>query len=117
MADEFTAQLRLPAQMKKGEVVEVKLKIAHPSKTGLQLNEDAKTPLERFSRAEPAEYIREVEIFYGSERVSLFEINSSTSDDPILAFKLKVDKEAPVRAVVTNHLRKTIEASGNVKFA
>ncbi|MBI4787280.1 MAG: thiosulfate oxidation carrier complex protein SoxZ [Chloroflexi bacterium] len=114
---EFSVQLRLPNQAKKGEVVEVKVKIQHPSRTGLQVVEDAKTPFERFVRAEPAEYIRQVEVFYGDERVSMFEMNSATSDDPLLAFKLRADKPAAVRVVVTDHQRKTVEASGNLQIA
>ena len=60
---EFNVQLRLPNQIKKGEIIEAKVKVAHPSRTGLQLNEDAKPPFERFTRAEPAVYLREVEIY------------------------------------------------------
>lgn len=114
---EFEVQLRLPKQIKKGDVVEAKVKIQHASKTGLQLVEDAKTPFERFVRGEPAVYIRTVEVFYGEEKISTFEMNSSSSDDPLLGFKLRADKEATVRVVVTNHQRKTMEASGPIQFS
>lgn len=114
---EFEVQLRLPKQMKKGDVIEAKLKIQHPSRTGLRLVEDAKTPFERFARAEPAVYIGTVEVFYGDHQVSVFEMNSSTSDDPLLGFKLRADREAPVRVVVTNHEKKKVEVTGNVQFS
>jgi hypothetical protein len=114
---EFSAQLRLPSQIKKGEVIEAKLKIQHESKTGLQLNEDAKTAFERFTRAEPAAYVKTVEVFYGDEQVSVFELNSSTSDDPLLAFKLRADREGTVRVVMTDHARKTVEVKGDIQFS
>lgn len=113
----FEIQVRLPKTIAKGDVVEIKVKIAHPSKTGLELVEDAPNKFERFKRAEPALYIREVQIFYGSERVSLFEINSTTSDDPIIGFKVRADREATVRVVATNNRRESSEASADIKFA
>ncbi len=110
-------EVRLPNNIKKGDVIEVKVKISHPSRTGLQLVEDAPTRFERFKRAEPAVYVRDVQVFYGSEQVALFELNSATSDDPLLGFKLRADREAPVRVVVTNNRRETVEASADIKFA
>jgi len=109
-------RLRLPASVRKGEVIEVKLKIKHPSRTGLRLVEEAKTPFERFVRERPAEYIRTVEVFYGNQRVSLFELNASTSDDPLLTFKLKADREAPLRVVVTNHEGRRFEVTEQIRF-
>ncbi|MBI4770585.1 MAG: thiosulfate oxidation carrier complex protein SoxZ [Chloroflexi bacterium] len=117
MAEEFTVQLRVPEQIKQGDVIEVKVKIKHPSRTGLQLIEDAKTPFDRFVRNQPAEYIREVEVFYGDQSVSLFEMNSATSDDPLLAFKLRAEREAPLRVAATNHRRETVEATADIHFS
>lgn len=114
---EFIVQLRLPNQIKKGDNVEAKVKIQHPSRTGLQLVEDAKTPFERFVRAEPAVYVKTIEVFFGTERVSAFELNSSTSDDPLIAFKLRADREEQVRVVVTNYQGKAVEATGKVQFS
>ncbi len=120
MAEEYqfgAPRIRLPSSIRKGEIVEVKVKIKHPSRTGLRLVEDAKTPLERFVRERPAIYIKTVEVFYGNDRVCVFELNSSTSDDPLLGFKLKADKEAPVRVVVTNSQGKKFEATEQVRFS
>ncbi|MBI4630894.1 MAG: thiosulfate oxidation carrier complex protein SoxZ [Chloroflexi bacterium] len=114
---EFDVQVRLPEQIKKGDIIETKIKIRHDSTTGLKLVEDAKTPFERFVRDVPAVYVKTVEVFYGTERINVFELNSSTSDSPLLAFKLKASQEAVLRVVVTNHLNKIGEATTNVKFA
>lgn len=116
MAENFNVQIRLPRSIQQDDIIEVKVKIKHPSRTGLQLVEDAATPFERFVRNQPAEFVREVAIFYGEEQISLFEMNAAISDDPLLVFKVKADKAAPLRAVVTNHLRETAEAVEEVQF-
>lgn len=114
---EFEVRLRLPKEIRKGEIIEAKLKIQHPSRTGLRLVEDAKTPFERFVREQPAVYVANVEVFYGDQSISAFDMNSATSDDPLLTFKLRADREAPVRVVVTNHAGKSVEATENVRFS
>ncbi len=110
-------RLRLPAAIRKGDIIDVKVKIRHPSRTGLRLIEEAKTPFERFVRERPAVYIERVEVFYGSDRISIFELNSSTSDDPLLHFKLKADKEGPVRVVVKNNQGETFESIAQIRFS
>jgi len=114
---EFTVALRIPREISQGDIMEIKAKIKHPSSTGLAFVEDATTTYDRFVRDRPAEYVRQVEIFYGGEQVSLFEMNSSTSDDPLLTFKLRADHEALLQVVVTNHRRETVEAEAEIKFS
>ena len=116
MADEFTVRLRLPREIQQGDVIEVKAKIKHPSSTGLKQNLDADRPFERFLRQEMAQFVRLVEVYYGDELVSKFELNSSTSDDPLLGFKLRADRAAQLRVVATDHRRETAEATADVRF-
>lgn len=115
-SEEFTLRLRLPREIQQGDVIEVKAKIKHPSRTGLKQNLEAENPFERFLREELAEFVRLVEVYYGDELVSKFELNSSTSDDPLLGFKLRADREAPIRVVATNHRRETAEATADIRF-
>ena len=117
MAEEFDVRLRLPRQINQNDIVELKIKISHPSRTGLQLNEAATRPFERFTRAAPAEFIRQVEVFYGDDLISTILMNASTSDDPLLELRVRADREAPIRAVVTNHAGETAEATADVAFA
>ena len=114
---EFSIVLRLPTTIKKGEVIEVKAKIKHPVRTGLALNEDAKTRLARFTRGEPAQYVKSVDIFYGDTPAGSFELNSSVSDDPIIGFKLRADREAALRVTAVDYKGEKAEASANVKFS
>lgn len=117
MADDFNVRLRLPRQIAQGDIIEVKVKIKHPSRTGLGLNEEATRPFERFFRAEPAQFVRQVEVFYAEEQVSTILMNASTSDDPLLALKLRAEQEAPIRVVVTNHKGETVEAETDIQFS
>jgi sulfur-oxidizing protein SoxZ len=105
-------RMRLPREIKRGEVIRVQVKIRHPSRTGLRLLPDG-----RFVRGRPAFYIKLVEVFYGETLVSKFELNSSTSDDPLLGFHVKADKEAPVKVVFTNHRDERVEVVQTVKFS
>lgn len=114
---EFNVQLRLPSQIEKGAIIEVKIKIQHPSTTGLQLVEDAKTQYERFVRNQPAAFIKTVDVFYGADKISTFDINSASSDNPLLSFKLKASQEAPLRVAVTNYQNTTAEATSDVRFS
>lgn len=117
MSEHFSVQLRLPRKVKEGDVVEIKAKIKHPSRTGLQLVETATTPYDRFVRNQPAEYVRLVEVYFDDSLISTFQLNSSSSDDPLLTFKLRADKEAPIRVVVTNHLRETTEVTEELTYS
>jgi sulfur-oxidizing protein SoxZ len=105
-------RMRLPREIKRGEVIRVQVKIRHPSRTGLRLLPDG-----RFVRNRPAFYIKLVEVFYGDALVSKFELNSSTSDDPLLGFHIKADREGPLKVVFTNHRDERAEVVQTVKFA
>lgn len=117
MADEFTVQLRLPEQIESGSIIDVKLKVRHPSSTGLTFVEDAPNRYGRFIRGVPAVYVKTVEVFYGDEQVSVLELNSSTSDNPLLVIKLRANKEAPLRVTAVNHKGELVEATEDVKFS
>lgn len=113
----FVVELRLPGTIKQGEVVEAKLKIRHPSRTGLKVNEEAKSRGARFERGEPAVYIKLVEVTYLGEKAGTFEMNSSVSDDPIVGFKLRAVREGPITVAVTNYKGEKVEITEQLKFS
>lgn len=116
MDEEFTVQLRLPRRISEGDIIEVKARIKHPVTTGLQLEEGNRNPVDRFSRAEAAVFVREVEVYYGDALISTFSMNSSTSNDPLLAFMVRADKQADLRVVVTDYAGNIAEASETIAF-
>lgn len=117
MAEDFKVTLRIPPRISAGDIIELKAKIKHPSRTGLQLIETATTPYERFLRNQPAEFIRTIEVYLDGELVNVFLLNSSSSDDPLIAFKVRADEEMDVHVVVTNYLDEVVEASDTIKFS
>ena len=116
MAEEFSVKLRLPREISENEVIEVKAKIKHPSSTGLQLVQTATNRYERFVRSAPAVYVRKVEVLYGDKTISTFHMNAASSDNPLLAFKIRAVREAPIKIVVTNHKKETVSASELIAF-
>lgn len=112
----FEVVLRLPGTIKQGEVIEAKLKMRHQSRTGLKVNEDAKSRAARFERGEPAVYIKLVEITYLGQAAGRFEMNSSVSDDPIVGFKLRAVREGPIDVAVTNYKGEKVEITEQLKF-
>lgn len=116
MASENGVKLRLPRKISAGDIAEIKIKIIHPSRTGLGLNEEATRPYERFFRAESAQFVRSVQVFYDEEQISTILMNASTSDNPLLSIMVRADKEAPLRVVVLNHKNETFEATADIAF-
>lgn len=116
MDEEFSVQLRIPRQIDENEVIEVKARIKHPVTTGLQLEEGGRTPFDRFSRLEAAVYVREVEVYYDDDLISTFSMNSSTSNDPLLAFMVRASKQGTLRVVVTSYTGDVVEATADIAF-
>ena len=113
---EFQVRMRLPPQIKQGEIIDVKIKIDHPSSTGLELNQDAPNAFERFTRTEPATFIRIVKVFYNEALVNTFEMNSSTSDEPLIVFKLRAIHEGNIRIIAINQVGDCAEVSTLLQF-
>ena len=103
-------RIRVQRKIKQDQLIEVRVKVSHNSSTGLGF-EDGK-----YFRKEPAYFIKLMEVFYGDESVSRYEMTAATSPNPLIRFKLRADKEAPLRVVLTNSDGVTKEASTQVKF-
>ncbi len=107
-------RIRISRRIKKDQAFKVKVKFDHPSFTGLGLVDDKTEPM--FNRAIPVSYIMNMLVYYGEELVSRFRMSTAISDNPLITFKLKAVKEAPVRVVFINHEGERWAVSANVKF-
>jgi sulfur-oxidizing protein SoxZ len=81
-----------PRRYKKGDLVRIDSVIMHPMNTGLQ--KDKKT-----GKIIPADYINNIEVFYGDEKITTIKPTQSVSANPYISFYLKADKEAPLKIV------------------
>ena len=107
-------RMRMARKIKKGDVIKIKVKFNHPSFTGLGRADPDNEP--SFNRAKPVTFIRNMFVYYDDELVTRFRMSSGIADDPLFTYKLKADKEAPVKVVfVDNHGAKW-ETSKKIKF-
>jgi sulfur-oxidizing protein SoxZ len=103
------ARIRVPDQIRRGDLITVNSIISHPMDTGF------------FRTAEghpiPAYFIKEVVATYGDQEVARFEWTSGISRDPVVSFTLKADKEAPLTMVWADNKGATFKQSVNISFA
>lgn len=104
-------RIRVPRKIKKGEVIEVRVKVAHNSSTGLKIVDG------KYVAAEPAYYLQKMEVFYGDDVISTYEMTAATSPNPLVRFKMRADKNAPLRVVMTNSDGLVKEAKTTVKLS
>ena len=117
MADEIRAPaIRIPelvkrGRLKAGETVLVQLLMRHPSRTGLALRDG-----QFIQETEPL-YLKDVDVMYGGERVSRFELTSALGDDPFIGFTLRVRQPGPLVVVLANNRGQRFEAAEQIRFS
>lgn len=110
MANEIgDARIRLPEQIRKGEVITVHAIVSHPMDTGFFRSREG-DPI-------PAYFINDVVVTYGDAEVARFEWTSGVSRDPMVTFSLRADREAPLTMVWTDNKGGVYRQSANVAFA
>lgn len=109
-----TPKIRLPRKIKQGEIIEVRVKIKYPSFTGLKVLDQEKGT---FARDKPSIYLKKMDVIYGGETITEYFMTSATSPDPLIRFKMKADKEAPLKIVFTNSFEETAEVITELKFS
>ncbi len=82
------ALLSLPAQARPGDLVELRVLIAHPMETGLR-SDDA-------GRTVPRHIIRELQIHYAGQEVLRAELSPAITANPYLSVSLRATITAPV---------------------
>lgn len=103
-------RIRVPRKIKQGQTIEVRVKVSHNSYTGLKIVKG------KFVTDKPAYFLKKMEIYYGDDLACSYEMTSATSPNPLVRFKLKATKEAPLRVVMTNSDDVVKEAKTKVKF-
>ena len=103
------ARIRVPEQIKRGDLITVNSIVSHPMDTGFFRTVDG-DPI-------PAYFIKHVLVTYGGQEVARFEWTSGISRDPVVSYTLLADREAPLTMVWTDNKGATFRQSVNITFA
>ena len=102
------ARIRVPDQIKRGDLITINAIVSHPMDTGF------------FRTAEgdpiPAYFIKDVVVTYGAEEVARFEWTSGVSRDPVVSFSLKADREALLTRVWYDNKGASFKHSVHINF-
>jgi sulfur-oxidizing protein SoxZ len=110
MIDEIgEARIRIPSQIKRGDLITVNAIVSHPMDTGFFRTASGE-PI-------PAYFIKDVVVTYGKDEVARFEWTSGISRDPVVSFTLTADREAPLTMVWTDNKGAVFKQSVQVAFA
>lgn len=102
------ARIRVPDQIKRGDLITVNAIISHPMDTGFFRTVDG-DPI-------PAYFIKDVVVTYGDQEVARFEWTSGISRDPVVSFTLKAEKEAPLSMVWSDNKGAIFKQSVHISF-
>jgi desulfoferrodoxin (superoxide reductase-like protein) len=108
--------IRIPELVERGrirrdEIIHPQVKIRHPSRTGLALRDGG------FVQESEPVYLEALEVFYGGERVSRFELSPALSDDPFITFALAARREGTLRVVLANNRGRKFEAAHEIHLS
>ena len=103
------ARIRLPEQIRRGEIITVHAIVSHPMDTGFFRTRNG-DPI-------PAYFIKDVVVSYGDQEVARFEWTSGISRDPMVTFTLRADREAPLVMVWTDSKGGVYRQSADIAFA
>jgi desulfoferrodoxin (superoxide reductase-like protein) len=93
-----------------GAIIDVQVKTRHPNRTGLALEDG------RWVQASAPFHLAEMEVVYGDEPVSRFRLTAALSDNPMIAFKLRAVRQAPVRVTLVNTRGERFEAMHAIRW-
>lgn len=93
-----------------GAMIDVQVKIKHPTRTGLALEGG------RWVQASTPFHLTQMDVVYGDEPVSRFLLTAALSDNPMITFKLRAVRQAPVRVTLVNTRGERFEAMHAIRF-
>lgn len=109
MAEIGSVKMRVPALIKPGDVVTVKMLILHP----MELPKRDKDGNEISGEYN---YLKNVVVTYAGKEVARFDISPGISANPFFAFRVKATEPGPVTAVFTDTKGRTYQGSVEIKF-
>jgi hypothetical protein len=105
------AELVQQGRIRPGQIIHAQVKMRHPNRTGLMFRDG------RFVQESEPLYLKELEVYYGGDRVSRFAMTSALSDDPFITFSLLVRREGSLRVLLGNNRGQRFEARQEIRFS
>lgn len=102
-------RIRVMGTPKRGEVVEVAVKLDHESDTGLRLKDG------KYARVRAEYFVKEMQVFLENQRISDFRLTSALSSNPILRFTVRVPGASTLRVVIVNSEGRRWEATERIR--
>src|SRR6266478_8512249 len=105
------AELVQHGGIRRGELIHPQLKIRHPNRTGLAERDGS------FMKASEPLYLQEMEVWFGGDRVSRFELTPALSDDPFITFALLASREGSLEVRLLNNRGQRFETASEIRFS
>ena len=107
MSDDIKPRLRVPANAKKGEVVEVKTLITHPMENGQRKDADGKII--------PRLLVNSLAVTYNDKPVMNVRLEPAIAANPYLAFFVKVEESGTLKFTWTDDNKQSWTAESKVE--
>ncbi len=109
MSEIGKVRMRVPSPVQKGEVIIVRTLVTHPMEI-VRRDKDGKVIEKNYN------FIYKVVATYNGRKVLEVETTQSVSQNPLLAFPLKVDEPGVLKIAFTDTHGNTYEGSAEIKF-
>jgi sulfur-oxidizing protein SoxZ len=109
MSDDIKPRLRVPANAKKGEVVEVKTLITHPMENGQRKDADGKLI--------PRLLVNSLAVTYNDKPVMNVRLEPAIAANPYLAFFVKVEESGMLKFTWTDDNKQSWTADSKIEVA
>jgi sulfur-oxidizing protein SoxZ len=109
MSDDIKPRLRVPANAKKGEVVEVKTLITHPMENGQRKDADGKLI--------PRLLVNSLAVTYNDKPVMNVRLEPAIAANPYLAFFVKVEESGMLKFTWTDDNKQSWTAESKIEVA
>ncbi|HWO40379.1 MAG TPA: thiosulfate oxidation carrier complex protein SoxZ [Candidatus Eisenbacteria bacterium] len=109
MAQIGRVTIRLPATIRQGEVIRVRVFLSHPMEI-VQRDKEGAIIVKNYN------FVHTMSVFYDRKPVMRAELTQAISQNPSFTFPLKVDRPGKLTVAFADTGGKTYEASVDVKF-
>ncbi len=108
MPETGKSRIVVPERIQKGDIIKVQAVVQHPMDTGFFRDANAEII--------PPWFIKDVVVKYGDTEVARFEWTSGISKDPIIAFQMRAEQEAPLTFTWRDNRDREYTGSTEIKF-